>query len=108
MERGDLYLVRKIGSLDPKRQRVYAVVSRQALIDSKYSTVICCPVYSRYDGLSTQVEVGVNEGLKHPSSLHCDELVSLPKSALTQYVGGLGSEKLTELDAALALALGLL
>jgi mRNA interferase MazF len=108
MRRGDLYLVRKSGSLDPKRQRVYAVVSRQTLIDSKYSTVICCPVYSRHDGLSTQVEVGVNEGLKHLSSLHCDELVSLPKTALTQYVGSIGREKLAELDEALALALGLL
>lgn len=108
MRRGDLYLVRKSGSLDPKRQRVYAVVSRQALIDSKYSTVICCPVYSRHDGLSTQVQVGVDEGLKHPSSLHGDELVSLPKTALTQYVGNVGGQKLAELDEALALALGLL
>ncbi|MBV8819817.1 MAG: type II toxin-antitoxin system PemK/MazF family toxin [Acidobacteriaceae bacterium] len=107
MQRGDLYLVQKPGSLDPRRQRVYAVVSRQALIKSKYTTVICCPVYSRHDGLLTQVPVGVNEGLKHPSSLHCDELVSLPKSMLTQYVGNVGEEKLAELDRALAVALGL-
>ena len=107
MRRGDLYLVQKSGSLDPKRQRVFAVVSRQALIDSKYSTLICCPVYSRHGGLSTQVEVGVDEGLKHASSLHCDELVSLPKSVLTQYVGSIGPQKEAELDRALAIALGL-
>lgn len=100
--------MRKSGSLDPKRQRVHTVVSRQALIDSKYSTVICCPVYSRHDGLSTQVRVGIEQGLKHPTSSHCDELVCLPKSALTQYVGSIGAAKLAELDEALALALGLL
>jgi mRNA interferase MazF len=107
MRRGDLFLVQKPGSTDPKRQRVFAVVSRQALIDSKFSTVICCPVYSRHDGLSTQVAVGVDEGLKQESSLHCDELVSLPKASLTRYVGCLSPEKLLELDTALAVALGL-
>jgi mRNA interferase MazF len=107
MRRGDLYLVQRPGSPDPKRQRVFAVVSRQALIESKFSTVICCPVYSRHDGLSTQVAVGVEEGLKHESSLHCDELVSLPKALLTRYVGYLSPDKQLELDTALAVALGL-
>ena len=60
------------------------------MIESKFSTVICAPVYSRYDVLSTQVAVGVEEGLKHDSGIHCDELVSLPKSVLTDYVGELG------------------
>ena len=107
MRRGDLFLVQRPGSTDPKRQRVFAVVSRQALIDSKFSTVICSPVYSRHDGLSTQLAVGVDEGLKHESSLHCDELVSLPKTLLTRYVGSLGPDKLRELDRALAVAIGL-
>jgi len=40
-------------------------------------------VYSRRDGLHTQVNVGFDEGLKHDSSIHCDELVSLPKTLLT-------------------------
>ncbi len=65
------------------------VVSRQALIESRYSTVICAPVYSTRDGLATQVGVGTECGLKHDSAIHCDELVSLPKSLLTDYVGAL-------------------
>jgi mRNA interferase MazF len=69
------------------------IVSRQALIDSRFSTLICAPVYSSYDGLSTQVAVGVEEGLKQDSSVHCDELVSLPKSLLSGYVGRLGQQK---------------
>ncbi len=83
------------------------VVSRQVLIDSKFSSVVCAPVYSRYDGLRTQVTAGVAEGLKHDSSIHCDELASLPKSLLTHFVGHLNKTKLEELDRALAAALDL-
>ncbi len=65
------------------------MVSRQVLIDSRFSTVICAPIYSIHDGFFTQVLVGVNEGLKHESSIHCDELVSLPKSVLENVIGSL-------------------
>lgn len=107
MRRGELYLVRKPGTQHPRRRRVFVIVSRQALIDSKFSTVICAPVYSRHDGLSTQVRLGVEEGLKQDSSIHCDELVSLPKSLLTRYVGLLNEEKIEELHRALLTALEL-
>lgn len=107
MRRGELYRVKHPTALDPRRQRVFAVVSRQALIDSSFSTLICAPVYTRRDGLATQVDVGQDHGLKHDSSLHCDELVSLPKSQLTDYVGSLVPRKILELDQALAVALGL-
>jgi mRNA interferase MazF len=107
VRRGELYRVVHPTAQDPKRSRVFAVVSRQILIDSRFSTVICAPVYSRHDGLSTQVPVGIEEGLKHDSSLHCDELVSLPKSTLTNYVGELSREKLRDLDSSLRSALDL-
>jgi len=81
------------------------VVSRQVLIDSRFSTVICAPVYTTHDGLSTQVRVGPDEGLKHDSSIHCDALVSLPKSALTNFVGTLRSATLEALNEALRMAL---
>ena len=105
MKRGDLYRVAKPSPRDPKKFRVFVVVSRQVLIESRFSTVICAPIYSTHHGLSTQVAVGINEGLKHDSSIHCDELVSLPKSVLTDYVGSLSSEKLAGLSKALRLAL---
>jgi len=82
-------------------------VSRQALIDSRFSTVICAPVYTRRDGLATQVDVGVEEGLKQDCSIHCDALVSLPKSALTDHVGSLGPARVRSLGQALSVALAL-
>lgn len=105
MNRGDLYRVRRPGSGDLKKSRVFVVVSRQTLIDSRYSTVVCAPVYTRRDGLSTQVDIGTDEGLKHASSIHCDALVSLPKSGLTDYVGRLSAAQRARLDRALRIAL---
>lgn len=107
MRRGELYLVRKPGSQDPRRQRVFVIVSRQTLVDTRFSSLICAPVYSRHDGLSTQVAVGQDEGLKKDSSIHCDELVSLPKSMLTHYIGRLGEGQIDRLNRALLCALEL-
>ena len=104
MRRGDLYRVSKPGG-DPKQHRVFVVVSRQALSDSRFSTVVCAPVFSNGEGLSTQVAVGPDEGLKHPSWIMCDNLVSLRKSDLTNYVGTLPRRKIGELQDALKMAL---
>lgn len=105
MRRGEFYRVFKPSGRDPKRFRVFLVVSRQVLIESKFSTVICAPVYSSHHGLSTQVPVGPDEGLRRDSSIHCDELVSLPKSMLSQLIGSLPRARMDELDRALVAAL---
>jgi len=105
VRRGDVYRVKRPSSRDPKKFRSFVVVSRQILIESRFSTVICAPVYTSYEGLSTQVPVGINEGLKHDSAIHCDELVSLPKSMLTNYIGKLSLQKLKYLENSLKIAL---
>jgi len=107
MKRGEMYRVAHPSVRDPKKQRVFVIVSRQVLIDSRFSTVICAPVYTTYDGLATQVPVGPDEGLTHESSIHCDELVSLTKSVLTSFVGTLPPPKLKALNQALRIALDL-
>jgi len=107
VKRGDFYRVVKPSSADPKRSRVFIVLSRQVLIDSKFSTVVCAPIYSARHGLATQVPIGIDEGLRRDSSIHCDELVSLPKSLLTNFVGSLSPRRFAELDRSLAVALGI-
>lgn len=106
MRRGDFYRIYKPQG-DPRRSRVVVVVSRRILVESTFSTVICAPIYSRGEGLTTQVSVGVDEGLKHPSWIMCDALASVRKSELTQYVGSLSFAKMALLDRALASALDL-
>lgn len=107
MKRGDLYRVYKGSNHDTKKFRVFVVVSRQALIDSKFSTVICAPIYSRFDGLSTQIEVDTEDGLKKTSSIFCDELLSIEKSRLTDFIGTLGKPKLDRLKKCLEIAVGI-
>ena len=105
MKRGEMYRVANPSAQDPKKFRVFVVVSRQVLIDSRFSTLMCAPIYTAYDGLATQVPVGADEGLKHDSSIHCDEVVSLPKSVLTNFVGTLPPSKIRQLNHALRVAL---
>jgi len=107
MQRGDLYRVHRPRRDDPKRYRTFVVVSRQVLINSRFPTVICAPVFSNGEGLSSQVAVGIAEGLKHLSWIMCDNLSSLRKEELTQYVGSLSRTKTQELDRALKMALDL-
>ena len=68
---------------------------------------MCVPVYTRRDGLATQVNLGPDDGLKHDSSIHCDALVSLPKPILTDYIASLKPAQLRALDQALRVALAL-
>ena len=88
MKRGDLFRVRRPQGGDPKRSRVFVVVSRQALIDSRFSTLVCAPVYTRRDALATQVEVGL-------------------EAVLTHFVASLASSRVRALGRALGVALAL-
>jgi mRNA interferase MazF len=59
------------------------------------------------EGLSTQVSIGPEEGLKHSSWIMCDDLVSLRKADLTNFIGSLSSSQVTHLNEALKMALDL-
>ena len=107
MKRGEVYLVRHATRRDPRRRRAFVVVSRQVLIESRFATVVCAPIFTTRAGLQTQVPVGVEEGLKHDSAVHCDELVSLPKAALTNYLGTLSSATMESLNRSLKIALAI-
>ncbi len=105
--RGEIYLVSPAPGKDPKRARAFVVVSRQTLCDSKADKLVCAPVNTTADGRSTEVPVGIEEGLKHRSVINCDQLILLPKSVLTNYVGALSPRKLGLLREALRIAVGL-
>lgn len=106
MRRGEIYRVHNPDD-DPKLYRCFVVVSRQTLIDSKFPTVICAPILTRGHGFSTQVLIGIDEGLKHESWIFCDNLVSLRKTQLTRFIGSLTHDKQEEIDRALKMALAL-
>lgn len=107
MKRGELYRLAKPTKRDPKKFRVYVIISRDEIIPTTFPTLICAPIHSIYKALKTEVEVGVDEGLKHDSSIRCDELVSIDKSDLTDFIGSLAPPKISELNEALKAALEL-
>jgi mRNA interferase MazF len=106
MRRGDLYRVHKPPG-DPKKYQSFAIASRQSVVDSRFSTVICAPIFTDGFGAATQVSIGIEEGMKHDCWIWCDGLTSIPKSELTQYVGSLSGLKLAEFNRALAIAVDL-
>jgi len=105
MTRGEIYRLTPPVGADPKRSLCYAIVSRQTLLDSRADKVVCAPVNSAYLGLASQVPVGVAEGLKHDSSINCDQLVLIEKSRLTDWVAKLPDDRLRALRRALRIAL---
>jgi mRNA interferase MazF len=107
MERGDIYRIEKPTRIEPKKFRAFVVVSRRRFILSSYQTVICAPIYTNRNGVETEVNVGIDKGLKHDSAIRCDALLSLEKSKLTNFIGSLSSQKIKELNHALKIALGL-
>lgn len=105
LERGEIYRVSPPPGNDPKRARCVVIVSRQTLCDSRADKVVCASINTHGDGRSTEIPVGTDEGLKHASFLNCDQLILVPKSSLTHYIGSLRAPKLTELKAGLRAAL---
>jgi mRNA interferase MazF len=104
LRRGEIYRVRQPQRGDPKKSRCFAVLSRQDLLDSKANRVLCAPINTSGVGLSTEVQVGVDEGLKQDSVINCDQITRLEKSVLTDYIGALSLAKLKQLRAALLVA----
>lgn len=70
------------------------------------TSVVCVLVTTKVRGHVAEVQIGHDEGLRHECAANCDNLFTLPKSALRR-IGRLGPAKLHELNGALAIALGL-
>jgi mRNA-degrading endonuclease toxin of MazEF toxin-antitoxin module len=57
------------------------VVSRTFVAENDdVSTVICAPVYSQVLGLTTEVVLGVDDGLLRTSAVRCDFLPSCSRA----------------------------
>ena len=108
MTRGEIYRTRERVAERGHKPGFYVVVSRSFIAaNDDVATVICTPVYSEVLGLSTEVVLGVEEGLPRRSAARCDFLTLMFKTRLTHFVSSLSHAKVAELDRALANALEL-
>ena len=108
MTRGEIYRTRERVPERGGKPGFYVVVSRPFVAQNDdVSTVICAPIYSQVLGLTTEVVLGVDDGLPRTSSVRCDFLTLMFKSRLTEFVGTLSTEKVRQLNQALLVALDL-
>ncbi len=106
MKRGEIDRTKERAPERGSKPGFYVVVSRSFIAENDdVSMVVCAPVYSNVLGLSTEVEIGPEEGLAKICSIRCDFLTLIFKSRLTGYVSRLRGSKLGELDRVLAQAL---
>jgi mRNA interferase MazF len=89
----------------PAGKRPVCVLTRDAAI-GVLTSVICVPITRTIRGISSEVEVGPEQGLPAVSAISCDNLLTLPQAALDSVpVGRLDEVKRAELDRALRYAL---
>lgn len=84
-----------------------AVVLTREAVRSAMSKVTIAPITSTVKGLSSEVEVGPQNGLNHPSAIAVDNIITIPASSLGRTVGFLSREQERLLAKAVVLAFDL-
>jgi mRNA interferase MazF len=79
----------------PDKRRPVLILTRQEVIGS-LSTVTVAPITSTIRGASSEVLVGIPEGLKSVSAVNLDHVQTVERGSLAQYIGSLGEEKMEE------------
>jgi len=89
----------------PDKWRPVVVLSRPEVIPL-LDTVIVAPITSTVRGAPSEVWVGPDEGLKHPSAVNLDHVQTVEKGRLEKFLGQLPTHKMRAVCRALALAVG--
>ena len=88
------------------KARPVLVLTRE-LVRPHLTTVTVAPVTTTVRGLSTEVAVGVANGLSGPSAVSCDNVTTIPTDALGEQIGALLDHQETALAAAICAAFDL-
>jgi mRNA interferase MazF len=81
------------------------VLTRPSLL-RLLNTVTVVAITSSLRGAPTEVELGVEEGLKHPSCANLCNLFTVRQSELHTFLGTVGPRKMVAVCRALAIATG--
>ena len=101
-KRGDIWMY---AFAAPDKQRPVVILSRQSVIPL-LRTVMVAPITSTIHGVPSEVEVGVDQGLKHISAVNLDHVQTVDQSRLKKYVGHLDVGLMTAVCQAIAVATG--
>lgn len=100
LSRGEIWLLERPR---PDKRRPVLVLSRPALL-SVLHTVTVATITSTRRGSPTEIELGVEEGLKGPSCVNLCHVFTVAQADLRQLVGAVDPEKMKAVCAALAIA----
>ena len=89
----------------PDKRRPVIVISRQILLDV-LQTATVVPITSTLRGSPTEVELGIEDGLKTVSCANLANIQTVAKRHLTRYIGTARAAKMVELCHALTIASG--
>jgi mRNA interferase MazF len=102
LTRGEIWLYKFKA---PDKRRPVVVLTRADVIHL-LRDVMVAPVSSTIHGLPSEVVIGIEEGMKHPSAVNLDRVQTIEKARLERYVGRLGPAKRRAVCRALAVATG--
>lgn len=86
--------------------RPVVVVSRDDVAGRRMKATVAA-ITSTLRDVPTHIPLDHRDGLAHLSAINCDELQTIPKTALVRRIGRLAESKLAALDDALRFALQL-
>ena len=84
-----------------------AVILTREIVRPHISRVTVAPITSRVRGLTVEVPVGQSNGLDQDSVINCDNIVTIPTSAVGRQIGFLWSEQEPQLSEAVRAAFDL-
>lgn len=102
LRRGDIWLL-ELGR--PDKRRPVLVLSRPSLIESLH-TVTVAAITSTLRGARTEVELGLEHGLKQVSCANLCNLFTVRQSELRTFVGSIDQRTMDDVCRALAIACG--
>ena len=89
----------------PSGKRPVLVLTRDDMIEG-LNTVTVAPLTSTIRDVPSEVVVGQEVGLKHPSAINLHHLATVPKAGLRTYVGTAPPEVMRRVREAMLFALG--
>lgn len=110
MKRGEIYILETKDSKGNIQAGKRPVIVVQNDVGNTYSptTIVCCITSKTKKGLPMHLEIGRVGGLKLDSTILCEQILTVNKTDLRQYVGAVtNTDTLNRLDRCLSLSLGI-
>jgi mRNA interferase MazF len=89
----------------PDKQRPVVILTRDSILGT-LARVTVAPITSTVRGIPTEVVLGTDEGLKGACAVNLDNVTTVPQRLLGRRVGTLGQERMAQVCAGLAFAVG--